>query len=73
MHEKFQKYYMDHDIDEDEEEEEVPPQKVQIDKERITKEVKGPEYATCPECGKKSLMFSGGCNSCVECGYTKCN
>ena len=70
MHEKFQKYYMDND---EEDEEEVPPQKVQIDKERITKEVKGPEYATCPECGKKSLMFSGGCNSCVECGYTKCN
>ena len=65
---------MDHDIDVDEEEEEeVPPQKVQIDKERITKEVKGPEYATCPECGKKSLMFSGGCNSCVECGWTKCS
>ena len=74
MHEKFQKYYMDNDEeDEEDEEEEVPPQKVQIDKERITKEVKGPEYATCPECGKKSLMFSGGCNSCVECGYTKCN
>ena len=71
MHEKFQKYYMDND--EEDEEEEVPPQKVQIDKERITKEVKGPEYATCPECGKKSLMFSGGCNSCIECGYTKCN
>ena len=70
LHEKFQKFYMDHD---DEEEEEVQPKKVQVDKERIQKEVKGPEYATCPECGKKSLMFSGGCNSCVECGYTKCN
>ena len=70
MHEKFQKYYMDHDI---EEEEEVQPKKVQVDKERITKEVKGPEFATCPECGEKSLMFSGGCNSCTNCGYTKCN
>ena len=69
MHEKFQKLYMDNDDDEIEEQ----PQKVKIDKERITKEVKGPEYATCPECGKKSLMFSGGCNSCVECGWTKCN
>ena len=69
MHEKFQKLYMDNDDDETEEQ----PQKVKIDKERITKEVKGPEYATCPECGKKSLMFSGGCNSCVECGWTKCN
>ena len=69
MHEKFQKLYMDNDEDEIEEQ----PQKVKIDKERITKEVKGPEYATCPECGKKSLMFSGGCNSCTECGYTKCD
>ena len=70
MHEKFQRLYMDND---DEDEIEEQPQKVKIDKERITKEVKGPEYATCPECGKKSLMFSGGCNSCVECGWTKCN
>ena len=70
LHEKFQKFYMDHD---DEEEEEVQPKKVQVDKERIQKEVKGPEYAECPECGRKSLMFTGGCNSCVECGYTKCN
>ena len=71
MHEKFQKYYMDHDVEE--EEEEVQPKKVQVDKERIAKEVKGPEFATCPECGEKSLMFSGGCNSCTNCGYTKCN
>ena len=71
MHEKFQKYYMDHD--DYEEEEEVQPKKVQVDKERITKEVKGPEFATCPECGEKSLMFSGGCNSCTSCGWTKCS
>lgn len=70
MHEKFQRLYMDNDDDDEIEEQ---PQKVKIDKERITKEVKGPEYATCPECGKKSLMFSGGCNSCVECGWTKCS
>ena len=69
MHEKFQKLYMDNDEDEIEEQ----PQKVKIDKERITKEDKGPEYAICPECGKKSFMFSGGCNSCVECGWTKCS
>ena len=71
MHEKFQKYYMDHD--DYEEEEEVQPKKVQVDKERIAKEVKGPEFAICPECGEKSLMFSGGCNSCTNCGWTKCN
>ena len=72
MHDKFQKFFIDN-ADDEEEEEPQPKVKVQIDKERITKEVKGPEYATCPECGKKSLMFSGGCNSCVECGYTKCS
>lgn len=70
MHEKFQKNYLDHDVDE---EEDIQPKKMQIDKERIAKEVKGPEFATCPECGEKSLMFSGGCNSCTNCGYTKCN
>lgn len=26
----------------------------------------------CPECGAK-LNFTGGCNSCSECGYTKCD
>lgn len=34
-----------------------------------------PEEVTvsnCPECGAK-LNFTGGCNSCPECGYTKCN
>lgn len=68
MHDKFQRLYMDSD-----DEVEEQPQKVKIDKKRITKEVKGPEYAKCPECGKESLVFSGGCNSCVECGYTKCD
>ena len=70
MHDKFQRMYMDNDDDEAEVEQ---PKKVHINKERITKEVKGPEFAICPECGKKSLMFSGGCNSCTECGYTKCD
>jgi ribonucleoside-diphosphate reductase alpha chain len=68
LHDKFISIYMDDDDDEPQ-----PKAKVQIDKERITKEVKGPEYAKCPECGKESLVFSGGCNSCVECGYTKCD
>lgn len=34
-----------------------------------------PEEVTvsnCPECGAK-LNFTGGCNSCPECGYTKCD
>lgn len=28
--------------------------------------------SNCPECGAK-LNFTGGCNSCPECGYTKCD
>ena len=71
MQAKFQQMFM---IDEEEEEELYhSTEVVKLDKERITKEVNGPEYATCPECGEKSLMYSGGCNSCTNCGYTKCN
>ena len=69
MQDKFQKMF----IEDDYEEEHQERQKVQLDKERITKEVKGPEYAICPECGEKALMYSGGCNSCSNCGFTKCS
>ena len=70
MHKKFNSMFI-YDEDDDEDEHEIRP--VVIDKERITKEVNGPEYAVCPECGEKSLMYSGGCNSCTNCGYTKCS
>lgn len=30
------------------------------------------KVSNCPECGAK-LNFTGGCNSCPECGYTKCD
>ena len=72
MHDKFQKMFMADDDEEDENEQYVQ-EAVKLDKERITKEVKGPEYAICPECGEKSLMYSGGCNSCTNCGWTKCS
>ena len=68
MHKKFNNMFIYDDDDSVEEE----PKAVILDKERITKEVNGPEYAVCPECGEKSLMYSGGCNSCTNCGYTKC-
>ena len=29
-------------------------------------------FALCPECGEP-LVFEGGCNSCKNCGYSKCN
>ena len=30
------------------------------------------EKAKCPECGAK-LSFTGGCNICPECGYSRCD
>lgn len=41
----------------------------------IEKEVLVKEEVTvskCPDCGA-NLNFTGGCNSCPECGYTKCD
>ena len=39
-----------------------------------TEELKQDEVtvSTCPECGAK-LNFTGGCNSCPECGYSRCS
>ena len=41
-----------------------------IDNEVLVKEEV--TVSKCPECGAK-LNFTGGCNSCPECGYTKCD
>ena len=70
MQAKFQQMFM---IDEDDEEEVHVQEAVKLDKEKIKRSVNEPEYATCPECGEKALMYSGGCNSCTNCGWTKCN
>lgn len=37
------------------------------------KEAENIEYEECPECHKKGLYHSGGCNQCIYCGYSKCN
>ena len=29
-------------------------------------------YTKCPECGEP-LSFTGGCNTCPSCGYSKCD
>ena len=71
MQDKFQKMFLDDDDDEEIEEHHV--EAVKLDKAKIAKEVNAPEYAVCPECGEKSLMYSGGCNSCTNCGWTKCS
>lgn len=30
------------------------------------------QFEICPSCGEKTLTYTGNCNSCVACGYTKC-
>lgn len=37
-----------------------------------TKQIDTNNSAICPECGEP-LVFEGGCNSCKNCGYSKCN
>ena len=31
------------------------------------------EFRICPDCSDKSLKMENGCDSCVECGYSKCD
>ena len=30
-------------------------------------------FRICPSCNRKSLKIENGCDSCVECGYSKCD
>lgn len=32
-----------------------------------------PSDAECPKCHHKTLIHSGGCVSCTDCGWTKCD
>ena len=31
------------------------------------------EFRICPSCSGKSLKTENGCDSCMECGYSKCD
>ena len=33
----------------------------------------GVEEFVCPECGNKTVIPTGGCAICLQCGYSKCN
>ena len=35
-------------------------------------EPKQVEYNICPECGEKTLINTGGCNTCNSCGWSRC-
>lgn len=51
----------------------IKVEKIEEKVEKITKKVeKNEEKAKCPECGAE-LSFTGGCNVCPSCGWSKCN
>jgi ribonucleoside-diphosphate reductase alpha chain len=31
-----------------------------------------PDAACCPKCGQKALVRKEGCDTCLECGHSKC-
>jgi ribonucleoside-diphosphate reductase alpha chain len=39
----------------------------------INEEEENTEYEECPECHRKGLYHSGGCDECIYCGYSKCS
>ncbi|MPM67000.1 hypothetical protein SDC9_113915 [bioreactor metagenome] len=39
----------------------------------ITTEENEVENFVCPECGNESIIPTGGCGICLQCGYSKCN
>ena len=55
-------------------EESVYPIKVEKEINEVHHSKKETEYqkVKCPKCGGE-LRFEGGCNSCVDCGHTKCD
>tara|TARA_B100000214_G_scaffold371972_1_gene349327 strand:+ start:139 stop:807 length:669 start_codon:yes stop_codon:yes gene_type:complete len=41
--------------------------------EEFSSELFNSEFRLCPECSHKSLKTENGCDSCIECGYSKCD
>lgn len=44
----------------------------EIAKEEAKKEEESEKFV-CPECGNESVIPTGGCGICLQCGYSKCN
>tara|TARA_Y100001970_G_scaffold292769_1_gene435734 strand:+ start:204 stop:839 length:636 start_codon:yes stop_codon:yes gene_type:complete len=40
---------------------------------KFTSETLNSEFRLCPDCSHKSLKTENGCDSCIECGYSKCD
>ena len=39
----------------------------------IQSENKENHFKICPECGAKALKNDNGCDTCMQCGYSKCD
>lgn len=52
-------------------EKKVKEEKVEKTEEHQIEE--GQEKFVCPECGNESIIPTGGCTICLQCGYSKCN
>ena len=53
--------------------EEMPELVQKVETKSINNERMNMEFRICPSCSGKSLKTENGCDSCVECGYSKCD
>lgn len=53
--------------------EQMPELVEKVETKSINNERRNMEFRICPSCSGKSLKTENGCDSCVECGYSKCD
>jgi len=53
--------------------EETPELVEKVAESLVTDENMNIQFKICPACGSKSLKTENGCDSCIECGYSKCD
>ena len=53
--------------------EEMPELVEKVAESLVTDENMNIQFKICPACGSKSLKTENGCDSCIECGYSKCD
>jgi len=53
--------------------EEMPELVQKVETKSINNERMNMEFRICPSCNGKSLKTENGCDSCVKCGYSKCD
>ena len=53
--------------------EEMPELVEKVEIKSINNQRRNMEFRICPSCSGKSLKTENGCDSCMECGYSKCD